>query len=57
MIEAIVQYSGSIFEVLIYLIVIVWAWLIYEMWMAPLYSDDYNIDDTDIDDKYKQKDK
>jgi hypothetical protein len=57
MIEAIVQYSGSIFEVLIYLIVIVWAWLIYEMWMSPLYPDDYDIDDTDIDDKYKQKDK
>ena len=55
MIEAIVQSCGSIFEVLIYLIVIAWAWIIYDMWMAPLYPDDYDTDDKYMEDKLNNK--
>ena len=37
--------------------VLVWIWLFWEMHNAPVMPDDYDISETDIDDKYKESHK
>ena len=44
-----------ILEVIIYIMILVWAWLIWEWMGTPLMPDDYDIGDKYIEDKLNNK--
>jgi len=43
-----------IVEIIGIVFIIVWIWCFWEMYNTPITPDDYDIGDTDIDDKYKK---